>query len=118
MGCCCRAMAVLQVLSGYREHLQTSGDDSEIDKADFFVSLMRESIIDPAGGTLGVAIEGVWDRATTLPPGGVQATAVEALPEGPPRGSFSPTENEDFFNALLQREPPQMHVRPHPSGRA
>lgn len=110
-------MAVLQMLSGYRENLLASGDQDAIDKADFFVRLMRDSIVDPAGGALGVTMEGAWDRAATLPPGEMAAAAADALPEGPPRGSYSSAENEDYFYALLAPDPPQMHVRSHLSVR-
>ena len=106
---CCRAMAVLQILSGYREQL-LAGDDDGLDKADFFVSLMRESITDPAGGALGVQMEGAWDPTAAAGP---PAAAADALPQAPPRGSFTSAENEEYFNTLLEAGLPMMHVRGH-----
>lgn len=102
-------MAVLQILSGYREQL-LAGDDDGLDKADFFVSLMRESITDPAGGALGVQMEGAWDPPAAADPA---AAAADALPQGPPRGSFTSAENEEYFNTLLEAGLPMMHVRGH-----
>lgn len=107
--CWCSAMVVLQILSGYRDHLLAIGDDG-VGTADFFIVLMRESITDADGGTLGVQLEGAWDHAASVEAVDPRATAADALPDGPPRGGFSLNENEDYFQALVKANLPFMQV--------
>eukprot|EP00892_Ulva_mutabilis_P009556 jgi/Ulvmu1/6973/UM033_0031.1 len=107
-----RAMAVLQILSGYRDQLMASDDDG-LDIADFFVVMMRDSVTDPAGGALGVHMEGAWDGAAGLesmaPPATDDDVLPDALPDTPP--GYSAGENEDYFQSLLRPNQPLMHVR-------
>lgn len=56
----CRAMAVLQVLTGYTWHLNKGGDEKEQQKAALFVSMMKNSVLDSASGALGKPLQGAW----------------------------------------------------------
>lgn len=59
-------MVVLQVLSGYSYHLNKGGDEDEQQKAVLFVSIMKNSVLDPASGALGKPLHGAWSEPETV----------------------------------------------------
>lgn len=60
---------MLQVLSGYSYHLSKGEEEAEQHKAALFVSMMKNSVLDPASGALGKPISGAWSEpGVEVPP--------------------------------------------------
>jgi hypothetical protein len=59
----CRAMAILNVFSGYSYHLSKGGKEEDMQKVALFVAMMKNAILDPASGALGRPLQGAWSGA-------------------------------------------------------